>query len=222
MKITIGIPSYNQQEYLSDAIDSALAQTVTCEIIVVDDGSTDNSLEIARRYDNKIKLISQVNKGLASARNTIIMHMTGDFLLPLDADDMLKENAVEKILEIIESDPHADIVAPSFKTFGTTNQEVIIGDANVFDFLEANRIGYFSAIRKTKLLEIGGYSPRMDLGFEDWHLWINLLNRGVKLVTLKDILVLYRTKEQSMITEAEKHRPKLEAQIKKDFPELYV
>lgn len=220
--ITIGIPSFNQQEYLPDAIDSALAQTLPCEIIVVDDGSTDNSLKITRRYGNKIKVISQVNKGLASARNTIIMNMTGDFLLPLDADDILKENCAEKIQEVIDKDIYADIIAPSFKTFGTTNEEVIIGDANVMQFLEANRIGYFSAIRKSKLLEVGGYSPRMALGFEDWHCWINLLDRGAKLVTLQDILVLYRTKKESMITEAEKHRPELEAQIRKDFQHLFI
>lgn len=227
--LTIGIPSFNQAEYLCDAIDSALTQTVPCEIIVVDDGSTDLSLKIAQGYTNKlhpngsrIKLISQVNKGLASARNTIIMNMTGDFLLPLDADDILLPNAIEKIMEIIEKDPKADIIAPSFKTFGTTSQEIILQDANVMQFLEANRIGYFSAIRKSKLLEIGGYSPKMVEGFEDYHMWINLLDRGAKLVTLKEILVLYRTKTVSMITEAEKHRPKLMAQIKKDFSHLYV
>lgn len=219
--ITIGIPSYNQQDFLPEAIESALAQTVPCEIIVVDDGSTDNSLNIARSYEGKVKVISQVNKGLASARNTIVMNMTGNFLLPLDADDKLMPDAVEKIFMKIH-ETEADIIAPSFRTFGTTNQEVIIGPANVFDFLEANRIGYFSAIRRSKLLEIGGYSPRMTFGFEDWHCWINLLDRGAKLVTMSDILVMYRTKLESMITTAEKHRPELEEQIKKDFIHLYV
>lgn len=218
--ITIGIPSYNQEEYLKEAIDSAL-ENKPHEVVVVDDGSTDGSLKIARSYGNKIKLISQVNKGLASARNTIIMNMTGDYLLPLDADDVLLPNAIEKIQEKID-ETNADIIAPSFKTFGTTNQEVIIGPANVFDFLEANRIGYFSAIRKTKLLEIGGYSPRMTWGYEDYHMWINLLNRGAKLVTMKDILVMYRTKENSMITTAQAHHVELMEQIKKDFKELYV
>jgi glycosyltransferase involved in cell wall biosynthesis len=198
--ITIGIPSYNQQEYLSEAIDSAIHQTRPCEIIVVDDGSTDNSLEIAQNYGNKVKVISQVNKGLASARNTIIMNMQGDYLLPLDADDKLMPNAVLKILEKIR-ETDADIVAPSFKTFGTSNQEIILMEhPMVWDFLEGNPLGYFSAIRKSKLLEIGGYSPRMTWGWEDYHLWIDLLNRGAKLVTIKDILVLYRTKENSMWT----------------------
>lgn len=232
-RLSVIIPSYNQEQYLCDAIDSVLAQTKEAdEIIVVDDGSTDNSLAIARKYGYKIKVISQVNKGLASARNTALMNLNDwtdygnnadeHWVLPLDADDILLPNAVEKILDAIEKDPHADIIAPSFKTFGTTNQEVIIGDANVMQFLEANRIGYFSAIRKSKLLEIGGYSPRMTWGYEDYHMWINLLNRGAKLVTLKDILVLYRTKTESMITVAQAHHEELMAQIKKDFPELYV
>lgn len=219
--ITIGIPVYQQGEYLRDAIDSALSQTIPSEIIVCIDGSKDNSLEIAESYGSKIKVIYQVNKGLASARNTIIMNMTGEYLLPLDADDILKEDAVEKIQQVID-ETSADIVAPSFRTFGTTNQEVIVGQANVFDFLEANRIGYFSAIRKTKLLEIGGYSPKMTWGYEDLHLWINLLNRGSKLVTMKDILVGYRTKENSMITTAQAHHEELMSQIKHDFSELYV
>jgi len=219
--ITIGIPSYNQAEYLPEAIKSALSQTVPCEIIVVDDGSTDKSLEIAQGYGNKVKVISQVNKGLASARNTVIMNMTGDYLLPLDADDVLKENAVERIQQVID-ETHADIVAPSFRTFGTTDQDVILAPANVFDFLEANRIGYFSAVRKSKLIEIGGYSPRMIWGYEDLHLWIDLLNRGAKLVTITDILVGYRTKEHSMINTAQAHHEELMGQIKKDFKELYV
>lgn len=147
--------------------------------------------------------------------------MTGDFLLPLDADDLLKENAVEKIQEVIDKDDFADIIAPSFKTFGTASQEMIIQDTNVMQFLEANRIGYFSAIRKSKLLEIGGYSPKMTWGYEDYHLWINLLNRGAKLVTMKDVLVLYRTKENSMITVAQAHHDELMTQIKFDFKELY-
>lgn len=206
---------------MKEAIDSALAQTVPCEIIVCDDGSTDRSLEIAYSYGNKVKVISQVNKGLSSARNTIIMNMTGEYLLPLDADDVLLPHAVERIQEVI-AETNADIVAPSFKTFGTTSEEVIVGPANVFDFMEANRIGYFSAIRKSKLLEIGGYSPRMTWGWEDLALWINLLDRGAKLATMKDILVGYRTKEVSMITEANKHAVELTAQLKKDFAHLYV
>lgn len=221
-QISIGIASYNQQEYLPDAIESALAQTVPCEIIVCDDGSTDNSLAIARSYESQgVKVISQVNKGLPSARNTIIMNMTGEYLLPLDADDILKENCVEVMQAVIAEEPDVDIIAPSFKCFGLGDIEIILSQPMLKDFSKANYLGYFSAIRKSKLLEIGGYSPRMTWGWEDYHLWINLLNRGAKLIVLTDVLVLYRTKEISMITTANEHSSELTAQIKKDFPKLY-
>src|SRR5690554_5285445 len=100
-KVTIGIPLYNQQDYVADAIESALSQTTPCEIIVVNDGSTDKSLEVAQRYEKDgVKIINQVNKGLPSARNTVIMNMTGEFLMPLDADDILNDNCVEKLLNV--------------------------------------------------------------------------------------------------------------------------
>ncbi len=109
MKITIGIPVFNQVEYLPDAIESALSQSVECEVIVCVDGSKDGSLEVAKKYP--VKIIDQTNKGLASARNSIIMNMTGDYLLPLDADDILVDNCVEKLITTI-GETNADIVAP--------------------------------------------------------------------------------------------------------------
>src|SRR3990167_10854 len=109
------IPSYNQSQYLNSAISSALDQTVKAhEIICVDDGSADNSLAVAQSYEDLgVKVISQTNRGLPSARNSGIAVATGDFILPLDADDMLLENAIEKITEVAEQ-TNADIISPSF------------------------------------------------------------------------------------------------------------
>ena len=217
--ISIIIPSYNQGQYLTQTIDSALDQTVKPkEIIVIDDGSTDNSLEIAKSYEPQTKVVSQVNKGLASARNTGIMNATGDYMFFLDADDIMLENCIERISQVIE-ETNADVVAPSFKTFGTSNEKVVLmPNPTLEDFKTANRIGYFSAIKKEALLEVGGYSSRMTFGYEDFHLTVNLLTRGKKLVTIPDILILYRTKEKSMIHEAQEHHQELMQQIFKDFP----
>lgn len=217
--ISIVIPLYNQQLYLPDAIESALAQKVG-EIIIVDDGSTDNSLEIAQKYaknNENIKVISQVNKGLPSARNTGIMNATNKYVLFLDADDMLMPNCVDKIIETIRQ-TDADIIAPSFKTFGTSNEVVVLMEKpTIGDFITANRIGYCSAIKREALLEVGGYSPKMVFGYEDYHLTFNLLKGNKKLVTLPEVLWLYRTKEYSMIHEAQKHHEELMNQINKDF-----
>lgn len=223
MTISIIIPSYNQKEYLAEAIDSALAQTTRSEVIVIDDGSTDGSLAIAQSYlPFKVKVVQQVNKGLASARNAGIMNATGDYILPLDADDLLKENCVERIIETIEK-TQAEIIAPSFHCFGLADQTVILMDSPVIeDFKLANRISYCSAIKKESLLEVGGYSPKMVEGYEDLHLWINLLTRGKKIVTIPEPLMFYRIKEVSMITEAKKHHDKLMGQIYTDFPQFHA
>lgn len=218
MHVSIIIPCFNHEKYVADAIESALYQTIPSEVIFINDGSTDNSLEIARRYP--IRIVDQVNKGLASARNTGIMWATGGFVLPLDSDDILLPDAVEIILKAAKVNPDADVIAPSFKCFGLNNSEVILmQNPTLEDFKGGNRIGYFSAVKRQALLEVGGYSPKMTWGWEDMALWINLLSRGKKIVTLKEILVLYRTKEISMITEANKHSEELMAQIRKDFPQ---
>lgn len=221
MKISVIIPLYNQAQYVNDCIDSLLDQTRSPhEIIVVNDGSTDDSLKMVDRYPN-IKLINQVNKGLSAARNTGIMHATGDYVLPLDADDIAMPNLIEKISEVAHL-TGADIISPSFKEFGIRQTKIILmSSPQLEDFKTGNRIAYCSAVKRSALLEVGGYSPRMTWGYEDYHLWFDLLTRGKQICTIPDILWLYRTKEVSMITESIKHHEELMGQITKDFPQVF-
>ena len=213
-KVTIVIPTYNQVETLADAVESALSQTIPCEIIVVDDGNQNGTAALLKDYP--VTVIHQVNKGLSSARNTGIMHATGEYVLPLDSDDILMDNCAEKLLQIAET-TGADVVSGSFKEFGKSNAKVILMPApTIEDFKMGNRIGYCSLIKKAVLLEVGGYSPRMTWGFEDYALWFDLLKRGKTFVTTPEILWLYRTKEISMMTESLKHKEELLAQITKD------
>ena len=227
--ISIVVPSYNQSEYLEDCLESCYNQTMpACEILVVDDGSSDDSLDVARRYEFKefpgvespVRVISQVNKGLPSARNTGIMNAKGDYIQFLDADDMLMENAIARITQEINQ-TNGDIIAPSFKEFGKSERDVILTGFTMDDLKLANRIGYFSCVRKSALLEVGGFSPRMKFGFEDWHIWFDLFRRGKTIAVIQEILVKYRVKEKSMLYEANQHSEELYAQIKKDFPNLF-
>ena len=218
--ISIIIPSYNQAQYLPDTIESVLKQTKKPrEIIIVDDGSTDNSLEITRKYP--VKVISQVNKGLSSARNTGIMNATGEWILPLDSDDLLMENCLERLTKITET-TDADVIGISFRYFGLGNGEIILmTNPQIEDFKTGNRIGYCSLIKRRALLEVGGYSSKMTFGYEDLHLWFNLLTRGKKIVATQEVLWAYRTKEKSMIHDAQAHHVELMAQIAKDFPQVF-
>lgn len=219
--ISIIVPSYEQKWFLSDALESVMNQTLKPhEVIVVDDGSTDGSLAVAKHYP--VKIIEQVNKGLASARNTGIMNATGDYIFFLDADDMLTENCLQRIQDTIDQ-THADIIAPSFKCFGKSEDVVTLSPEIKLSMFKdyQNYLPYFCAVKKEKLLEIGGYSPRMTFGWEDLHLWVNLLSRGATVKTIPETLVLYRTKEESMYTKSLLYQYELKTQLKKDFPNAF-
>jgi glycosyltransferase involved in cell wall biosynthesis len=104
--VSIIIPCYNAGKYLREAIESALNQTYpNIELILVNDGSTDNSEDIARSYGSKVKLINQPNSGLAASRNMGIWAATTQYHLFLDADDVLAPNSVERRMKILLSDP---------------------------------------------------------------------------------------------------------------------
>ncbi len=219
--ISIVIPVYNQAEYLSDCLDSIVNQTEKdFDVVIVNDGSTDNSGEIADKYAKEYgwTIIHQINKGLSSARNSGIMNARGLFVLFIDSDDILLENAIEEITKTIKTEA-TDIVAPSLKCFGLSDQEVIlIKEPKLEDFRIGNRVGSCICIRKTALFAVGGYQPKMMQGYEDLALVCDLLARGYKLVTIPKILWLYRVKEQSMALTAKDHHQELIDQINHDVP----
>jgi len=101
--VSILIPSYNAQEWIADTIRSALAQTwPRTEIIIVDDGSTDATLAIARQFESQyVRVISQKNQGASAARNTAFLHSRGDYIQWLDADDLLAPDKIAKQMELV-------------------------------------------------------------------------------------------------------------------------
>lgn len=113
VKVNIGVPVYNVEAYLRECLDSIMNQTFKdFEVIMVDDGSTDNSFNICQEYvarDNRFKLIHQENKGLAGARNTCLKHMKGEYITWIDSDDVVDDNYLERLLEVQEK-TGADIV----------------------------------------------------------------------------------------------------------------
>ena len=109
--ISVIIPVFRVEKYISAALESVLAQTYKhIEILVVDDGSPDRSVEICQQFtDHRIKIISQTNRGLAGARNTGIRHAEGDYIALLDGDDMWLPNKLEKHIAHLESSPNVGV-----------------------------------------------------------------------------------------------------------------
>jgi glycosyltransferase involved in cell wall biosynthesis len=117
--VSVIIPCFKQADFLAEAIESVQAQTYTChEIIVIDDGSPDNTEEVARRYPT-VRYLRQDNRGLPSARNAGIRASHGNYLVFLDADDRLLPAHFELNLQGFESKPEAAIVCGDYRLFGT-------------------------------------------------------------------------------------------------------
>jgi glycosyltransferase involved in cell wall biosynthesis len=109
--VSVIIPCYNQAEFLGNAVESVMAQTCAgFDVIVVDDGSTDRSADVARRYSG-VRCLSQTNQGAGAARNTGLKHVLGEFVVFLDADDRLLPHAFEAGLRCFAAHPECALVA---------------------------------------------------------------------------------------------------------------
>lgn len=205
-KVTIIIPAYNQAQYLGDAIESALNQTIKCNIIVVNDGSTDNTNEVAMKYPIDF-LIEKPNGGLSSARNTGIQKADTKWILCLDADDKIAPDFIEKCLQYIDK---YDIIGTGQQEFGDSDRVHIFDTNPTYEmFRIANRINCCSLFKKEMWKDIGGYDETMRLGYEDWDFWLRATKIGYKVGTVQEVLFFYRKHGVSMITETVKHHQEL-------------
>ena len=116
--ISVIVPVYNVEEYLEECLESIKHQTYTdIEVILVNDGSTDNSKEICEKYcrqDNRFKLINQENQGLSEARNVGIRESIGEYIYFVDSDDMIKTDILQTLLSFMKDD--VDIVGCNYST----------------------------------------------------------------------------------------------------------
>lgn len=195
-KVSIIIPCYNQAQWLGEAIESALNQTVKCEVIVVNDGSPDNTSEVAKKYP--VKLIEKENGGLSSARNRGIKEAKGEYILTLDSDDKILPNFVEKCLEVDD-----DIVSTAQQEFGDSNRLWNTQPIHpTHDFFKVNNQINCCALYKKKIWEdVGGYDENMT-GYEDWAFWYVATKKGYTITVIREPLFLYRKHGHSMVNDA--------------------
>lgn len=151
--VSIIMPIYNGEKTMHTAIESVLHQSYKdIQLIIVDDGSTDQSLRIIQKYagvDYRIKYISQNNRGQAAARNVGLKHAQGDFVLFLDCDDSLELSAVEELVSRIESTPRASFVLFGFNVYEGEN---LLRTPNPGDGYYAPGDGYHAFLAIEKLM----------------------------------------------------------------------
>lgn len=192
--VSIVIPCYNQAHWLGDAIKSCMEQKVKpIEIIVVNDGSPDNTSEVARQYP--VKLIEKENGGLSSARNAGIKEAKGKYIITLDADDKIHPDFIKKTVGL------DDIVSIGVQEFGDSMSAWLPPQKNPKheDFLKNNRIICASLFKREIWEKIGGYDEKMKLGYEDWDFWCRATKAGYTVTCIDDILFFYRRHGKSMV-----------------------
>ena len=225
--VSVVVPLYNQADYIEENIESLSKQSLkNFEVIVVNDGSSDNSLEIINNLKEKyttldIKIINQKNCGLSCARNRGISEAKSKYILPLDADDKLSFDALEKYFNAINADKSIDIVIADTQSFAEANWVSEKHLANLKLLPYENKFNYCGLFKKTVWEEIGGYKTNMFGGYEDWEFWINCLKKSYKFFFIKESLFFYRVKKESMLTESLKKDEYLKSKIILNNTDIY-
>ena len=182
-KITVYIPIHNYGRYLVQAIQSVLKQTMDgWELIVIDDGSTDNTQEILAGYKNhpKIKIIEQENKGLNVTNNIALRLANGKYIIRLDADDYFDENILLLLSNILDTKPEVGLVYPDYYHVDESGDliEIVrrkkIGEEA--ELLDMPAHGAGTMIRKECLLDLKGYEEKFSCQ-DGYELWLKFLRK---------------------------------------------
>jgi len=203
--ISVIVPCYNYAKYLPECIDSLISQTYPIkEIIIVNDGSPDNTSEVSRslieKYpDKNIKLVEKVNGGLSSARNAGINIAIGEYIMCLDADDKLVPGGIEEHVRLMEDD--MTIAQCALMEFGERHIMMTpTSPTSLERVLQSNTIYCNSMFSKRMWEQVGGFDENetIRLGREDHEFWIRLLAEGCHVRTSEFVALRYRVHGSNM------------------------
>jgi glycosyltransferase involved in cell wall biosynthesis len=211
-KVSVIIPTYNYGKYIEKAIDSVLAQTYQdFEIIVVNDGSTDNTREIIEtKYKNKVRYFYQENKGAPAARNKGIKESKGEYLAFLDADDYFEPSSVEKKVSLLESNKDSGWVYSDWDYLDIQGNVLKFAFANAPFASKRKLRGYIFKdmlcgtlistpavlVCKTWVEEVGGFDERLN-AFQDYDLWLRISYR-YEVEYVDEVLAHMRLHDESI------------------------
>lgn len=212
-QVSVIIPAYNQAHYLRTSMQSILDQTMTdCELIVVDDGSTDDTRQVVAAFsDPRLRYVHQANKGLSGARNTGIAHACAPFLLFLDADDWLWPDALEQHLRALGAGANEGLSAGGWvftDSYGTPRGKPVmpppLADPSVL--LLGNPLPVHGVLVDRAWLKRVGCFDESLRACEDWDLWLRLAQVGCPFTTFQRVVCAYRMHEGQMTRQPERMR----------------
>ena len=201
--ISIIVPCYNQAQYLDECLQSVFNQTYqNWECIIVNDGSPDNTEEIALQWtkkDVRFKYLNKENGGLSSARNAGIEIAKGEWILPLDCDDKIGNRYLE--LAEKEFDKGYTVIYCKAEFFGDINTKWDLPKYSYTQLLSRNLIFCSGFFKKNDWDKVNGYDVNLIYGREDWDFWLSILDLDSKVLRLDYFGFYYRRKSDSMDVE---------------------
>ena len=204
-KVSIITPCYNDGEYIEETIKSIRAQTYTnWEMIIIDDGSDDeNTLQILEKiqHEKDIRLLRTQRLRPAGARNAGISVANGEYILPVDADDLIEPTYLERAVEKMEANSELGIVYCHADLFGEKNGPWELPDYTFDTMLLDNVIFVTALFRRSDWEQVGGFRTSMKHGMEDYDFWLSILELGREVYQLPETLFHYRIKASSRTTQ---------------------
>lgn len=228
--VSIIVPCYNQAQYLPDALKSVLAQTYPhWECIVVNDGSSDNTIQVALRFakkDSRIHLVNvPENCGLAASRNKGIKNCSGEFILPLDADDMIIESYLETTIPHLVNNKNLRLVFTDTKCFGKQDVILRFRHFNLSELCNENQLNCTALYRRQDYERTQGYRSNMVYGYEDWDFWLQLLTSEKQIHHIQVPMLLVRVKDNAMhvfLTQDIQKERAMRQQLKINNPTFFI
>lgn len=204
VEVSVIIPCFNQAHFLPEALASVFEQTLeSWECIIVNDGSTDETEEVAKRWcekDDRFVYVEKVNGGLSSARNYGIKKALGKYILPLDADDIIHRDYLKSAILHFEKKPETKLVYCQAQKFGLVSGKWPLKPYNYKTLLIQNIIFCSAIYKKSDFFAFtSGYDEKMLNGYEDWDFWLQLIGKDDIVYQMTEEFFYYRIKEKSTI-----------------------
>lgn len=196
-RVSIIIPCYNASKYIEQCINSVLQQDYpNIEIVVVDDGSSDDSLQKLQKFKDKIILLEQSNSGACVARNKGLDISTGEYIKFLDADDYLADNIISaQVKQLNELDQQSIVYGDYTLVYRNSNilhkNKIVNNSCGMAELFENDLLTSTPLHRKQLLQNIDGFDERFKHG-QEWNLHIRLAASGVKFIYYADNIYFYR------------------------------
>ena len=205
--VSVVMPCYNDGKYLPQTIKALKKQTYSqIELVIIDDGSDDGfSSEVIRNIDYPmIQILHSNHQGPAHARNIGIQAAHGKYILPLDADDTIEPEYIERAVHVLENNSSIGIVYCHADLFGECGGLWELPDYSVKAMLVDNCIFVTSLFRKNDWEAVGGFCEEFKIGMEDYDFWLSFLERGFNVYQFPDVYFHYRIKPSSRTSKFQK------------------